>query len=151
MDWIDFDSGLALIIIIVITIIYAVWNKKRIDKNSEIGMHWEDVPHPTRIGLVSLEMNREALKERIGKSKVKQEKLLNLLCDNNFIIYYRNNNQDHLNNNPFMENFLAASREIKGGKTLLLSTGIEIIVPILSFENESNKYFVFIRDELMRE
>ena len=116
-----------------------------------LGIRTEDLSYTTKIGLVGLKANIDALKKRIGKSEVKQEKLLNLLCDNNFISYYRNNNQDHLHNNPFIENFLAASREIKDDKSLLLSTGIEIIAPILSFENESNEYFVYIRDELMRE
>lgn len=41
--------------------------------------------------------------------------------------------------------------KIKDNKDLLLSTGIDIIAQILSFEDKSNEYLVYIRDELMKE
>ena len=116
-----------------------------------LGIRTEGLPYTTKIGLITLKKNIDWLKERIEGNEVKQKKLLDLLCDNTFISYYRFNNKDLINDNPHLENFLASSNEIKDNKLLLLSTGIDIVAQILAFENESDKYFIYVRDELMKE
>lgn len=119
---------------------------------SKVERHQEDNPsYFAKIGLISLEMNRKHLKERIERNEHKQKKLLDLLTDDSFLVYFRKNNEEFVNENPNIDEYLENLNEHKSNKSLLFSIGVDIVTQTLTFKDKKDKYFIYIRDELMKE
>ena len=94
-------------------------------------------------GAALLIMNKKMLKERILEDDNKKQKLLDLLSEDNFVSYFYKNHSDFYN---LYKVFLGSNNKAEKLDPL----GIEIAAHILT-RDENDKYFVYIRDELMRE